>query len=113
MKKKFAGTYLITLLIMFCAFVPFNRMEPAINNSTQVEHLEFNSKIGFAPIWYTHVYRNVDGLTPSSIVQNEGKIVGIAVIDYKQLIIQILILTMIFAIIYLFLPIKKVKKDIN
>lgn len=100
MKRKFAGVYLIALLIMLCTYVPFNLMSSFISNSTHTESLTFVRKMGHAAIWYN--FRDISG---GYFVTSTGKSNGyIAVIDYKLLIIQLIIITMIFAIIFLFLP---------
>ena len=99
MKKKFSGAYLVVLLIILCTRVPFNLMKSTIS-SANVEHLLFERKMGYGSVWYSFVDKSGGFFTTST-----GRTNGyIAVIDYKQLIIQILIVTMIFIIIYLFLP---------
>jgi uncharacterized BrkB/YihY/UPF0761 family membrane protein len=83
MKRKFIGSYLLVLLIMLCTYVPFNLM----HYSTIRNSITFVRRMGHAAIWYYFKDRGY-----------------IAAIDYKLLFIQIIIITMIFAIIYLFLP---------
>lgn len=87
MIKKFIGTYLIVVLIMLCTYVPFNLMHSFISSNTHAETLRFVRQMGHAEVWY-----------------NFNEYGYVAVINYKLLIIQIIIVTMIFAIIYLFLP---------
>jgi hypothetical protein len=81
MKRKFIGSYLLIVLIMLCTYVPFNLMKLSKGS------LIFVRKFGYAPVWYSY--------TESSYI---------TVIDYKQLVIQIGLTAMTFAIIYLFLP---------
>lgn len=100
MKKKFFGVYLTALLTMFCTYVPFNLMSSFISKSTHVESLTFVRQMGHASLWYT--FRDVSGGTfTTSAGQTNGYI---AVIDYKLLLIQVIIVTMIFIILYLFFP---------
>jgi len=109
LKKKFIGVYLLVLLIMSCIAVPFNLMNSFIS-ATNIERLTFARQFGYASAWYT--FRDNSGGTFST--PGGGSTNGyVAVINYKQLIIQILIITMIFVIIYLFLPNKwSTKKNI-
>jgi hypothetical protein len=87
MKKKLIGVYLAALLIMLCTYIPFNLMKSFINSNTHTETLRFVRQMGHAEVWY-----------------NFNEYGYVAVINYRLLIIQIIIITMIFAIVYLFLP---------
>jgi len=112
MIKKFLGFYLTALLTMFCTYVPFNLMSSFISKSTHAESLTFLRQMGHASLWYTFIDKS-EGSYTTSAGQTNGYI---AVIDYKLLLIQVIIITMIFIIIYLFLPKKssdqQAKKDV-
>lgn len=108
MKKKFFGVYFTAILVMLCTYVPFNLMSVFLSK-THVESLSFYEKMGHSPIWYT--FRDISkNLYRTDSGQGYGYI---AVIDYKVLIIQITFITLLFIIVFLFLPKKSSDQQEN
>ncbi len=109
MKRKFIGVYLTVMLIMFCTYVPFNLMSSFVNKTTHTESLTFVRPMGHAQLWYNFSDKSGGSFTTSTGYTNGY----VAMIDYQQLFIQIIIVTMVFVIVYLFLPKKLSNRNVN